>query len=84
MLSICIGQGFCSEALLEPRDFDPTDGKGKRLWTRVLIPERRGGLSEAEWAVNTTAIKPTLYYYHRADGSFWKKEVEEDTGLAED
>ncbi len=78
------GTAFSSDNTLGPGEFDPTDGHGKTLWSSVVIPEARGGLSEPEWAIRQMAIKPTHYYYHHVDGSFWKREVEEGEFLSED
>ena len=65
-------------------DFDPTDRDGNVIWQRVPIPESRGGLSEPEWAIAQMAIKPTQYYYHRPNETFWKKILAEKISLSSD
>lgn len=64
--------------------FDLTDGKGRVIWQSVPIPEARGGLSEFEWAVAQIAVKPTVYYYHRENGTLWKKILAESDLLSDD
>tara|TARA_R110002095_G_scaffold68966_4_gene58738 strand:- start:85 stop:369 length:285 start_codon:yes stop_codon:yes gene_type:complete len=78
------GTAFSSENTLVPGEFNPADGHGKTLWSPVVIPESRGGLSKPEWAIRQMAIKPTQYYYHPVDGSFWKKRLAEPFLLSED